>query len=772
MQDQEMHEHEYDGADEEQRLMDNAKIALCNTLIGEKDRAVSHKTEVEQRWMEDERQYWGYRLSPNAESDEGEEEEIPPVDNKTQPKVDAAAARIGDMMFPTNDRNFSMTNTPRPTDIDGNEIDPKRAKQAMKGMEEKIDDNLNESDYAKHGRSIIFDACKLGIGILKGPFTKSVTRRVVRREMEPVLDEEGNPIPEIDDLGQPIMGPDGMPQNQLTEAVRLSIVQDMKPSVCRVDPWMFFPLPCRSIEECPGAFELHLYSKQGLAELSQHPGFDSDPIRRVLRSDPVVTKAEASLLTERQQLLRSGTQPYKEYPVWEYHGAIDKKIMQEMGLDLGDDPLDVYSGEVWFCGNEILKLEANAMLGDLRVPYYVLAYKRDDADLLNSWGLCRIMRDPQRSIDIVYEAMHYNSMLCSGPQSIHFKGKAVPMDGKFSINGPKHWEVTDERCKSIDEVIQFRNIPSVIDQLIPMYELSKQNADENTALPPLAEGESSQVQQTLGEVSIIANAQNIIQRRLAHCYDDDVTIPMITRFYWWEMEFGDDDEIKVEMDVDPRGASYLMVKDMQTQHAMLAYQMYMQDPQLQQKVKADEMHDIIFSFLDVPTDRLFKTEEERQQEAQNNPQQQMQMRAAEAEIAKSEAEAQKAQAEAMKAQREAQQGSGEGEGQNLDILKERLQYELGMAEVEASLIKAQLERDGRMASAAAQQNVKLADLQAKMQTSEQDQQVKILLERLRASQRAQEQQSEQYFRGMDMSLKLKQARQRQENLDQGYDTFG
>lgn len=761
---------EQQGYDDTERMIANAKIALCNTLKTEKDRAVSHKTEVEQRWIHDERQYWGFRLAANSDTDEGEEEEIPPVDNKTQPKVDAAAARIGDMMFPTNDRNFSMTNTPHPTDIDGNEIDPKMAKEAMKEMEQRIDDYLNESDYAKHGRDVIFDTCKLGIGILKGPFPKSVKRRVVRRTQEPVMDEMGEPVPMLDDLGQPIVGPDGAPQNEMTEAIRMSIVEDLKPAVCRVDPWMFFPLPCRSIEECPGVFELHLYSRQGLADLARHPGFDEEPIRRVLRSDPKITKAEASLLTERQELLRSSTQPYKEYPVWEYHGAIDKETMQAMGIDLGDDPLDVYTGEVWFCGDEILKFEANAILGDHRVPYYVLPYKRDDADLLNSWGLCRIMRDPQRSIDIVYEAMHYNSALCSGPQTVHFKGKAIPLDGKFTISGPKSWEVTDERVKSIDEIIQFRNIPSVIDQLIPMYELAKQNADENTTLPPIAEGEASRVQQTLGEVSIIANAQNIIQRRLAHAYDDYITIPMVTRFYWWEMEFGDDDEIKVEMDVDPRGASYLMVKDMQTQHALMVYQMYQQDPSLQAKIKVDEMHDIIFSFLDVPTDRLFKTEQEIQQEAQNNPQQQMQMRAMQAEIAEKEADAAKAQAEAQKLQREAERPE-DGQG-DFEVLKERLRYELGMAQIEADLIEAQLERDGRMATAAAQQEIKLADLQAKMQISERDQQVKVLLERLRAAQAEQDRQADQYFRGIETTLKMRETQQRQQNLDMGWDTFG
>ncbi len=756
----------------DERAVINAKMALCNSLKREKDRAVRHKSDVEQRWMEDERQYWGYRLGKHSETDDGEAEECPPIDNKTQPKVDIAAARIGDMMFPTNDRNFSMTTTPHPTDIDGQEIDPKLAKEATEGVENRIDDYLNESQYAKHGRQAIFDACKLGIGVIKGPFPQSSTRRVVRRTSEPVLDDFGQPVPELDDFGQPIMGEDGMPMNQLTESIQLEIVNETKPGSCRVDPWMFFPLPCRSMEECAGVFEMHLYPKHRLAGLRQHPGFDEDAIRKAVSRDPQLTEAESTLLSERQELLRAETEPYKEYVVWEYHGPIDKKALQDMGVDLGDDPLEIYTGEVWFCGDEILKFELNAILGDERVPYYVLPYKRDDADLLNSWGICRIMRDPQRSIDIVYEAMHYNSTLCSGPQTIYFAGRARPMDGKPTVEGPKTWEVTDETVKSINDVVQFQNIPSVIDQLIPMYELAKQNADENTALPALAEGDASQVQQTLGEVSIIANAQNIIQRRLAHAYDDEITIPMLTRYYWWEMEFGEDDSIKVEMEVDPRGASYLMVKDMQTQHALMAYQLYMQDPQLQQKVKADEMHDMIFSFLDVPTDRLFKSEEEIQQEMQNNPQVQMQQQAAQLELADKEAAVRKANAEAAKMEAEAQAAGQPDQGGDFEMIKERLQYELGMAEIEADLIKAQLERDGRMATAASQQNVKLADLQAKLQTSERDEAVKIMIERMRAEQKERENERKSYREGLDMRLKLREAQQRERNLNQGYDTFG
>lgn len=719
---------------------------LVADIARKKDKAVRHKAEVEQRWIEDERQYWGFRVA------EGDEDEAPPVDNKTQAKVDTIAARLGDMLFPTNDRNWSITNTPEPTDIDGNIIPPDMAREAVERAERKVDDYLNECQYNKHGRAAIFDACKLGIGVIKGPFAKSTTRRVVRRQFLPVMDQFGSPI--VDPMtGQPAV----------QQSVQLDLVKEVKPASTRVDPWQFFPLPCRNMDECEGVFEMHLYPRAKLAKLADHPGFDPDAIREVIKADPVYTDTESSLMRERRNLLRETGEESGAYLLWEYHGPIPRDVLERAGIPMGDE-LDMHFGEVWFCGTTLLKAELNAILGDERVPYYVIPYKRDDADLLNSYGVCRIMRDDQRTIDIVYDAMQYNTRLTSGPQTITFEGRAVPGDGNMTINGPKHWRVTDPGVESVQQVIQFQNIPSVINQLIPMYEIAKQNADENTSLPIMAHGEAMNSVPTASGMAMIMNASNIVQRRFAHMYDDEITIPMLTRYYWWLMEFDEDDSIKVEMQIDPRGASYLLVKDMQAQHGMMALNLAQNDPELRQRMHMDRLYESVFNFLDVNTDDLWKSEEDLQLEGES-PEAQMQMQAAQLALQEQEAKVRKAMAEAMKAEMEAMPQQQEGPSEK-------------MLEIEARLLIAQMSRDARLAQISAEKDIKVTELMAKLQTTEQDRQFKEMMARLQAQQKAEEMARKDYQEGAKLALQARRKElreQRQElmaqNVARGYDTF-
>lgn len=718
-----------------------------------KDKAVRHKSEVESRWIEDERQYWGFR-----QSNEDDDAELPPIDNKTQAKVDIIAARIGDMMFPTNDRNWSVKATPRPTDIDGNAVDPRHAEWAAGEIENKIDDFLNECHYPKHGRRAIHDACRLGIGVIKGPYARMTTKRVVRRSQEPLMDEWGQMM--LDEFGQPAV----------QSVTRLDVVQEVNPASAYVDPWMFFPLPCRSMDECEGVFEMHLYPKSKMAGLANHPGFDAEAIRRVMAAGPSLSDHETSLMRSRRKLLRKSSEKNEEFVVWEYHGPIDSKHLQRLGYEVYDD-LETYWGEVWFAGHEILKIDLNAILGDERVPYYVIPYKRDNADLMNSYGVTRVMRDDQRAIDIVYEAMQHNSKLTAGPQVIYWEGKASPVDGEYRIDGPKAWRVTDETVQSIQDVIQFQNIESALPNLLPMYELAKANADENTQLPVIAQGEAANTVPTASGMAMVMNAQNVVQRRFAHAWDDEITIPMITRYYWWLMEFSDNDDIKVEAEVDPRGASYLLVKDMQAQHGMMALDLYSRFPQMAQRVKEDALFEIVFNFLDVPTDRIFRTEEEMQQMAED-PAAQMQQMQMELEMQKLQAEVQKIQAEAMRIEMQAQAGMGDdGAAMSLD-------YQKTLMELETRLMIAQMQRDARLAEVAAEKEIKVTELQTKLQTAEQDRQTKATLERLRLALQEQEMQMKQYNEGIKARVQMERKQLRAErqdlmakNVARGYDTF-
>lgn len=751
-----------------------ARQQIAMRLEATKNKAVSSKRDTEVRWLRDERQYWGVQYwgsttkDPDSAIGGGEDEKDWQIsDNKTRQKTKTIAARVGDMMFPTNEKNWALNTSPVTTDVDGNPVDQAVAEDAANRAEDLIDDYLTECNYSKSGRKSIFDGCRIGTGVLKGPFANGTTRRVVRRRWEPVVDE----------FGQPMIGEDGQPMQQ-PAGTEIQVVIETKPAAARVDPWMWFPIPARNVDECEGSFEMHLYTKERLRELARYPGFDEEAVRNLVKMKPK-HGAERALLSQRRDLLRSNADTLENtYSVWEYHGPIDKDDLKAYGMEVSDDPLESYFGEVWFCQGEVMKVELSPFMGDTRIPYYVWNYEQDEADIFG-YGVPYIMRHEQYVLDRTINAMDYNASLTSGPQTLEFKGKVTPADGKRELKGPKHWIADGKDIKDFKEAIQFHYIESSISNVMPLYELARQNADENTMLPLIAQGEATNTVPTASGMAMLMNASNIVQRMAAHNWDDNITIPMITRFFYWIVEYEEDDSIKVDLEVDARGASYLLVKDMQAQHGIMVMNMAAQDPELRAMLNTEDMYKDVVNFLDVPTDRWFKSDEERQQaqEAMSQQQQQEQQRGEQI----FQAELQEKQAKAAKAQAEARNLMYPEQDQTamIEFQREQIRAADAQAERETKMVIAQMERDATLAKAAAEQEIKLVDLQGRLETAEQDRLVKALIEQGRIEQQERKAQRDEFQRGIDAQLKLRQEawneRQQQlkeQNMRRGFDSFG
>jgi hypothetical protein len=89
-------------------------------------------------------------------------------------------------------------------------------------------------------------------------------------------------------------------------------------------------------------------------------------------------------------------------------------------------------------------------------------------------------------------------------------------------------------------------------------------AENVTGLPILLQGQQGPngVPDTVGGMQIlVANASSLL-RRMARIFDDCITKPHVTAYYDWMMEFGEDDSIKGDFRIVPRGSSALVAKDM------------------------------------------------------------------------------------------------------------------------------------------------------------------------------------------------------------------
>lgn len=536
-------QHEY-GQDQEQDLLQVFGQRLANILSEQ----ISKRAQIEQRWLEDLRQYHG-KYSPQQETELENAKGSKVFVNITRNKTNAAEARLSDMLFPTDDRNWGIKPTPDPALVKlasrdypaglGQKLAAKdaikQAKDAAEAMTRKIDDQLNESNYAPSCRDMLHQGCVLGSGVIKGPFALGRTKQAW------------------------VTGEDGVSE--------LVIKSDINAATQYVDVWNFYPdMSASRIEDAEFTFERHFLTPKHLKQLgrnAEHTGFLTDQIRQVLKEGRPSSLAAYNWQTEIRAI--TGVDDAGEgnrYEMWEYNGPVTLEELQAAGVaDLDDDPLQEYHAAVFFIGNRVVKAALHPMDTEDQL-YKVFSWEKDSSSIFG-FGVPYLMRSPQRVINAAWRMVLDNGGLSTGPQIVADREAITPADGDWTIRPRKLWFKIKTNTP-VDEVFAVHHINNNQNELMNIFQTARQLADEETNLPLIAQGEqSSDITKTAQGMSMLMNSANIVLRRAIKNFDDDVTRPHITAYYNWNMMFDDDASIKGDFSVDARGSSVLLAREMQ-----------------------------------------------------------------------------------------------------------------------------------------------------------------------------------------------------------------
>jgi hypothetical protein len=578
--------------------------AVAARLEKEALKRVGLRQPIEQRWIEDLEQFHG-RYDQQTEKSLKDAKKSQLFINMTRPKTTAMAARLMDLLFPTDDKNWGIQPTPVPElsqrakdaakaaqKTDGalrdavgqaqmqgmedpsqdpnvmalatedakaqqakNEVDliMEEARKRSEAMEAEIHDQLVESHYHAVMRDVIEDASKLGSGVCKGPMTGDRIRKGWK--------EQG----------------DGTYQ--------LVMAEGDQPAMRYVDLWSYFPdMDQRNPSDGEGDMERHLMNRKQLRGLAKLPGFDKEAIRRLLTLNPTV--AAPAYLTDLRNITGANTQSYGSvYHVWEFSGSLEPEEMLDLAIAMGTeedaadvarqievDPLTDVKAVVWFCQGEVLKFSIYPYDSGESM-YSVFCLEKDEASPFG-YGIPYIMRHPQRSLNAGWRAMLDNSALAAAPQVVIARDMVSPANGSYELEARKIWYANAAMPKD-SRAFDVFTVPSVQNEMAGVIALSKQFIDDMTAMPALAQGEQgSGVTKTAQGMALLMNSANVVFRRIVKNFDDDVTVPSIRRFYDWNMQFSKKEHIKGDYQVDARGSSVLLVREMQAQNLMvLAFQL-------------------------------------------------------------------------------------------------------------------------------------------------------------------------------------------------------
>lgn len=654
---------------EEAEKLRTAYEGVVKELLEEATKREQKRSTVEHRWLDDLAYFHGrYDSRSQSRSEDPLQQEDDRAKaagrsriflNRTRQKTVGMAARLEDMLFPTDDKNWAIRPTPLPRmskaaeeamdqlfdtqarlqqaddeaqalqPAEGEEPSPvflqqeeqvnqlaqqredemaeverlqaiiAEARKRAEAMERVIDDQLVESDYQAQCRDVIMDACKLGTGVLKGPVkdAKPVKRWAQKR------------------------GHDGRMVSVLEEQA------SDNPTFRRVDPWSFFPSSdARTLDESEGTFERHLMNPMRMRRLALRPGFNKAMIREVLQ----LQKEGANIPDYLSDLRALGEETESVegplFKVWEYNGPLAAEKLATLYQAMGDedgmaeafevDPLDEINVHIWFCGVTPFKVAPYWM--DSGEPIYsVFTFEENEASIWG-YGVPQIMRHPQRALNSAWRMLLDHASISAGPQTIVNKELLEPEDGTWSLRAFKIWLRKKIGMQNEAPPFEVVEIKSNIAELISIIEIADKVIDETTGLPPMAEGEPGvQPRQTATGLTLQAASANVQFRRVVRRFDDDLTKPTLRRAYDWNMQFGEDESIKGDYEVEPRGASALLSREMQAENIALIVDKYGNSLVFGGILKAAPAFREVLKAFNIAPATIAKTDQELQEEADN-----------------------------------------------------------------------------------------------------------------------------------------------------------
>lgn len=472
--------------------------------------------------------------------------------NITQQFVDAAAARMGDILLPAGDWNWGLKKSPVPDYLEnqaGEGVDGLTQSQSTQSTdddkqrqeEQRIKDQLTACRYHAECRKVIESAALLGTGVLKGPFPK-------KRKIKVIVD------------GQ------------------IVIKEDIVPASKEVDVWDCYPdLNCgEDIQEGEYFIERERFSYTQLQNLIGIPGYFEDSINKVLEEGPGKKYLEADTDRSESDL----------FEVWYYVGSIDVNDLDLIGesdeSDDQDETIDdegsgeakkdkLFKSVVLILVNDTIIQGHLNPLADGEFPYDFMCWQRQRNSPFGI-GVARQGREAQKMLLSAARALIDNMGISSVPM-IAMRHKGIePADGVWEITKGKVWWVTSETIKSIDEALQFKVMPSLQKELTEIMVLAGKMFEDATGVNFLLQGQQGSAPDTVGGMQLLHQNASALLRRVARIYDESVTEPHIYRYHDWHLMYGDDDE-KCDLEIEAIGSSALVEREIQAMQAQQILEM-------------------------------------------------------------------------------------------------------------------------------------------------------------------------------------------------------
>jgi hypothetical protein len=491
--------------------------------------------------------------------------------------VDQASAKLGEILFPINDKAFSFEASPKPelvqqledqTPLVGAAGQPvvkpadapmapapqygapsdtpnqlvqatagdaaqkiiDMAAECAKRAETRIYDWMVEAKYPAEGRKVIHDAARIGVGVLKGPFPTVQKNRALTKN---------------------------------AAGVTLSFETKIVPGLKWVDPWNAFPAEgCgEDIHDGDDFFERDFLSHKALKKLGKQTdlGYLPDQINKVLEEGPDKCLAEGANPTEAKTKNR--------FPIWYCYGTLkrdDMSLLNAVGIEDVPEDTEEVCAIVEMVNDTVIRAIINP-LDSGAFPYRVMSWSRRAGHWAGE-GVGEKMFMPQRAVNASTRAMFNNAGVASGVQIVLSQQGITPADGVWQITPNKLWYATGDAA-DVAKAFALFTIPDIQQQLQAIIEYGMKLAEEQTGIPLVTQGQVGQTTpQTFGQAELQNDNAHVWLRSIGKRYDDLITEPLVNDFYeWLLLDPSVPNDEKGDYRVNAQGSSAMVERAIQEQ---------------------------------------------------------------------------------------------------------------------------------------------------------------------------------------------------------------
>lgn len=412
-----------------------------------------------------------------------------------------------------------------------------QAKGAADKMADKMEDQLVEGGFLTALDAFVDDLTTFPAAIVKGPVVR------MKPKLKWLPDKKGGYSPQVAD----------------------TLTMEWE----RVSPFNMYPSPAATTVNDGDMIERHKLTRSALNSMIGVDGYDDATIRVVLETyargglQEWLANDSAIADAEGKSTVAALSNSDGQIDALQFWGSVPGSLLIEWGLQASSvpDPTKEYHVEAWLIGHYVIKAVLNSdPLG--RKPYYKASYE----DVPGSfWGnsVADLVRDCQHLVNAASRALVNNMGISSGPQ-VGINVDRMPAGEDITQLRPwKIWQFNSDPVNGTQPPMQFFQPESHAQELMGIFEKWSELADEYSGIPKYLAGDASQggAGRTASGLSMLMNNAGKSIKQVIGNVDINVTEPVLDRLYAYNMQYGDDPDLKGDITIVATGAQALITKD-------------------------------------------------------------------------------------------------------------------------------------------------------------------------------------------------------------------